>query len=504
MPGDVLFTNEPRSIEQGALLSAEPRRTSRRRRRSRSRRSTAARTRSPPSTIVAGASGRRSSSAICPRRATSAAASSTSRTRGKNAANPNYQPVYLPVDVGTEQPGAASRARSPTTRSTRTGSSPTTSPSPSDRSSRSRGRTSTPIDAEGVGAEVVGAAKTSGANPAGDPLAVPIIAMTQDAKILAAPDEPDAADAHRVPAELPLLEARVGRRAGRGRRRDRARRTRSTSSSRRCRRRATAGSSSSSRGAPIAENPLVPGSLAAGGVREARRRPVPHASIRSRSSCRARRRSRWSRASRRGPSSSSRASRSSTTASRAPSWGRCPRAPTTAALRDHVTVLVRPAALCFDPRRIDAGGLLVTPHLTGRSADASEAGDKPLFDPKSILKQPHRSRDQGRLPARRGATRSRSCTRPARRGRSRTRWAAARASEGDRAPSGDISTCVREAAARAPLAGRARGARGRRRPPRGSGDLRRPPRARRVHQAVMRTRSSRALRRRHRQLRRRP
>jgi hypothetical protein len=64
-----------------------------------------------------------------------------------------------------------------------------------------------------------------------------------------------------------------------------------------------------------------------------------------------------------------------------------PTAPTTAALRDHVTVLVRPAALCFDPRRVDVGGLLVTPHFTGPSADQSELGDKPLFDAAAVTKQ---------------------------------------------------------------------------------------------------------------------
>lgn len=63
-------------------------------------------------------------------------------------------------------------------------------------------------------------------------------------------------------------------------------------------------------------------------------------------------------------------------------------APSTAALRDHLTVLVRPAVLCFDPRRVDVGGLLVTPHFTGRSADASETGDKPLFDATAVSTQP--------------------------------------------------------------------------------------------------------------------
>jgi len=69
--------------------------------------------------------------------------------------------------------------------------------------------------------------------------------------------------------------------------------------------------------------------------------------------------------------------------------GPVPAAPSTSALRDHLTALVRPAAVCFDPRRVDLGGVLVTPHLTGRSADGSETGERPLFDPKEIGKQPN-------------------------------------------------------------------------------------------------------------------
>jgi hypothetical protein len=64
--------------------------------------------------------------------------------------------------------------------------------------------------------------------------------------------------------------------------------------------------------------------------------------------------------------------------------GPVPTAPTTDALRDRLTVLLRPAVLCFDPRRVDVGGLLVTPHFTGQSADATESGDKPLFDAAAI------------------------------------------------------------------------------------------------------------------------
>ncbi len=57
--------------------------------------------------------------------------------------------------------------------------------------------------------------------------------------------------------------------------------------------------------------------------------------------------------------------------------------PTAESRRDHLTVLVRPAVVCFDPRHVDQGGVLVTPHLTGPSADPAEAvpaDGKPLFD----------------------------------------------------------------------------------------------------------------------------
>ncbi|MBX3228795.1 MAG: hypothetical protein KIT84_39720 [Labilithrix sp.] len=62
--------------------------------------------------------------------------------------------------------------------------------------------------------------------------------------------------------------------------------------------------------------------------------------------------------------------------------------PSTAALRSHFTALVRPAALCFDPRRVDLGGVLVAPHFTGISADAAETGELPLFDRRALERQP--------------------------------------------------------------------------------------------------------------------
>ncbi len=52
-------------------------------------------------------------------------------------------------------------------------------------------------------------------------------------------------------------------------------------------------------------------------------------------------------------------------------------------LQDHVTVLVRPSALCLDPRHVDRGGVLVTPHLTGPYppfVTSDHSSDHPLVD----------------------------------------------------------------------------------------------------------------------------
>ncbi len=63
-----------------------------------------------------------------------------------------------------------------------------------------------------------------------------------------------------------------------------------------------------------------------------------------------------------------------------------PMAPGPGTARDHLTVLVRPSVVCFDPRKIDRGGLLVTPYLDGLSADASELPrEKALFQESDIL-----------------------------------------------------------------------------------------------------------------------
>jgi hypothetical protein len=90
--------------------------------------------------------------------------------------------------------------------------------------------------------------------------------------------------------------------------------------------------------------------------------------------------------------------------------GPVPPAATTSALRDHVTTMIRPAALCFPPPlpteteplplpRVDRGGILVTPHMNGASADATETGDRPLFDPKRLGQAPLvRELRQGCLP----------------------------------------------------------------------------------------------------------
>lgn len=60
--------------------------------------------------------------------------------------------------------------------------------------------------------------------------------------------------------------------------------------------------------------------------------------------------------------------------------GPIPANPAVSTLRGRVKVLLRPAALCIDSQRIDRGGVLVTPHLTGKSANPAETGDKPLVD----------------------------------------------------------------------------------------------------------------------------
>ncbi|HVJ91388.1 MAG TPA: hypothetical protein VM580_16410 [Labilithrix sp.] len=78
--------------------------------------------------------------------------------------------------------------------------------------------------------------------------------------------------------------------------------------------------------------------------------------------------------------------------------GPVPTTATEGALRDHVTALIRPAALCFDPKRVDLGGVLVTPHFTGQSADGSGTEERPLFDPKALVSPQVREVRRGCLP----------------------------------------------------------------------------------------------------------
>lgn len=65
-----------------------------------------------------------------------------------------------------------------------------------------------------------------------------------------------------------------------------------------------------------------------------------------------------------------------------------PAAPDPTKVLDHFTVLIRPSALCFDPRHVDQGGQLVTPYAKGPSADPNEAvppEGKDLADLPSVI-----------------------------------------------------------------------------------------------------------------------
>ena len=302
----------------------------------------------------------------------------------KNAGNPSYQPVYLPVNVGIAQPGAAAGEipdyliddngfvadNVPVTIGTIV---PYTRP------------TFHPVDANGDGAEVIGAAATSGANLTGDPLAVPVVAMTQDAQVLAPPANPTAQTLTAYQQSFRNLRLDWGVASGEVAA-------------------ATApedpfdlqlpalppadkgGLLVFSKGVPIAESTAIPDlwpqvafikladdpfrkldpqSLVIQGTPDETlvtgNPPGPIVVIQG--------------------ITLDNDSLARTIA------GPVQTLPTTAALRDHLTVMVRPAALCFDPRRVDAGGLLVTPHLTGQSADATETAQKPLFDGAAVGRQ---------------------------------------------------------------------------------------------------------------------
>lgn len=298
----------------------------------------------------------------------------------KNGDDPNYRPIYLPIDVGTPQPGAG----------------PNEIP---DFTIDQNGYVADniPVTIGSVipftrpyfhpeGAENVEKAETSPANPKGDPLAVPIVAMTQDAKILAPPKNPTAATLGAYQASFRSVKLVWGVPPGefetatnpidpfdlqlpplppKG----------------------NGGLLVFSRGTTLAENPAVPDLWPQVALVKLADDPLRRADPQS---------------------LVVQGTPEESTVTGAPPGpvvviqgitllddslartiaGPVPTVPNSAALRDHVSVLVRPAALCFDPRRIDVGGLLVTPHLTGRSADASETGDKPLFDAAAVSKQP--------------------------------------------------------------------------------------------------------------------
>ncbi len=314
----------------------------------------------------------------------------------ENAANPNYRPVYLPISVGYEQPGTPA-GKIPdyavTDRGYVADNIPVTLGSviPFTRPYFH------PVDDAGSGSDVLGAATPTSANPTGDPLAVPILTMTEDAKILAVPGNPTPQtlaayqksfrsvklqwgvatnevgpatdDAHPFNLQLSPLPPE-----GNG------------------------GLLVYGRGAPIPENPLVPDlwpqaafvKLADDPLRGADPQSLvvqgtPGESVVTGKPQR--------------PMVFIQGITLLDDSLARTLQGPVPTVPTTAVLRDHVTVLVRPAATCFDPHNVAAGGLLVTPHFKAKSADPNEPGEKALFDPKGLLKQKAlRGIKQGCLP----------------------------------------------------------------------------------------------------------
>jgi len=297
----------------------------------------------------------------------------------KNAGNPAYQPLFLPVDVGIPR-GAAAPDEVP------------------DYVIGQNGYVADNIPVtigslvpftrpyfHPEGADQIERAETSDANPTGNPYAVPIVAMTQDARILAPPSAPTpqtlaayqasfrsvklvwgVTDAEAATAtdprepfdlQLPPLPPR-----GNG------------------------GLLVFARGGSIPENPAVPDlwpqvafvKLADDPLRRADPQSLVVQGTPEESAVTGK------------PMRPIVVIQGITLVDDSLARtiaGPVPQTATTAALRDHVTALVRPAALCFDPRRVDVGGLLVTPHLTGRSADASETGEKPLFDAAAVTRQ---------------------------------------------------------------------------------------------------------------------
>ncbi len=397
VPGDVLFVNEPRSVGHTLFCPTDP----------------ASITASVPFTIAPLDGGSYQLSAFYDRRGRFWP---TFKFRNlpeagdigggfidlddarKNAGNPSYRPLYLPVDVGTPQPGAPAGTIPDFTIGsngyvadnipvTMASVVPFTRPYFNPRKN----------DGTNEGPESVDMAATSPGNPTGDRFAVPIVAMTQDTQILAAPKAPAPATllayqssylsvkmAWGVPAnetdtatddndpfglQLPPLPPK-----GNG------------------------GLLVFAKGTSLPENPSVPDLW-------------PQVAFVKLADDPLRRNDPQSLVIQGTPEES-------TVTGKPPGpvvviqgitllddslaktiVGPVPTLPTSAALRDHVTVLVKPAALCFDPRRIDVGALLVTPHFTGPSADMTETGEKPLFDRTALAKLPIvRDIQQGCLP----------------------------------------------------------------------------------------------------------
>jgi hypothetical protein len=61
--------------------------------------------------------------------------------------------------------------------------------------------------------------------------------------------------------------------------------------------------------------------------------------------------------------------------------------PKVPAAKDHVTVLVRPMAICFKAQANGGAGVLITPYSTSRTSDTSGAVEKRLFDDAALLQE---------------------------------------------------------------------------------------------------------------------
>jgi len=77
-----------------------------------------------------------------------------------------------------------------------------------------------------------------------------------------------------------------------------------------------------------------------------------------------------------------------------------PTEPSAKSLFDHVSVLIRPSVLCIDPRHIDRGGTLVTPHLLGnlpKNATHDANGKPQDGQPTHALVDPNALKQSGQL-----------------------------------------------------------------------------------------------------------